>query len=408
MLLPDKINEYVTSVSQQIRWKKARARVSQEITNHIVDGRDSYMAQGLDEQTATDKAITDTGDSMDIGLQLDRIHRPKPQWTMFAWVAAFALMGLFISIVIFDNPHVTSSMVTQRIMITAVGVVIMMATYFADFTILGKYPREICLGVGSLMAIIHGMNPLTTHFVVLNMGFQLETFALVLPVVFAPIIYISRDKKYLGFLACLLTYGLLCVVTLISDQLSGFIHFMIIGTALMLIATAKNWFGINKLTGVVMVIIPHIIFFASMIFIFWNRSLPARMVGIIDPHSDPMGAGFATLQVRELLSNAVFLGEGVMPEFFPQAWLYSDYVLLTIIYRFGWLAFVMVMGALMLFIGTTTVRCMQQKSGLGFFVSIAVVLTLSAQIFMYVIFNMGVPTYTRYLCKSAYADYMLN
>ena len=35
-------------------------------------------------------------------------------------------------------------------------------------------------------------------------------------------------------------------------------------------------------------------------------------------------------------------------------------------------------------------RCMKQKSGLGFFVSIAIALTLLVQIFMYVSFNMGI------------------
>ena len=82
MCWPDKIKEYAVLVSQQIRWKKARNRVLEEITDHIVDGRDYYIAQGIDEQLATDKAIVDTGDYMIIGSELNRVHRPKPQWVI--------------------------------------------------------------------------------------------------------------------------------------------------------------------------------------------------------------------------------------------------------------------------------------------------------------------------------------
>ncbi|MCL2425259.1 MAG: hypothetical protein FWD05_02865 [Oscillospiraceae bacterium] len=37
----DRINEYVNTLCQQIRWKKAHLRVSDEMTNHIIDGRDA-------------------------------------------------------------------------------------------------------------------------------------------------------------------------------------------------------------------------------------------------------------------------------------------------------------------------------------------------------------------------------
>jgi len=386
----DKINEYAASVSQQIRWKRAHLRVSEEITNHIVDGRDYYIAQGFDEETATDKAIADTGDSMTIGTQLDRIHRPKPQWAMFAWVTGFLIVGLFISLFIFDDVNVTNTLLTRRLVLTAIGVVVMMAAYFADFTILGKYPRRICLGVGLLVTGTYSLSGFGTQLVVLDMQFQLQALALLLPVVFAPIIFISRNKKYWGLLGCLMVYGLLCLVTLNANQLSGFVHFAIIGMALLIVAVVKNWFGINRVIGVVLTLVPYIIFLVAMIFIYGRGNwISARLMGVINPHNDPLGFGFLAIQARELLSNAVLVGEGVMPDFFPQAWLYSDFILSTIIIRFGWLAFAVVMSAVLIFMGKVVVRCMKQKSGLGFYVSIAVALTLLVQIFMYVVFNMG-------------------
>jgi hypothetical protein len=214
MLSLDRINAYALSVCQQIRWKKAHLRISEEISNHIADGRDAYMAQGLDEQTATDKAITDIGDAPAIGTELDRIHRPKPQWVMFAWVAGFLLLGLSFSFFLFDDANVL-----DKIVYTAVSVVIMVGAYFADFTILGKHPVLVCLGVVLLMAVMFTFRNMP---LIMGMGHFSHVFALILPVVFAPIICISKNKRYLGLMQCLLIYWLFCIV---NDPCAALIQF---------------------------------------------------------------------------------------------------------------------------------------------------------------------------------------
>ena len=136
----NKIDEYANLVCQNIRWKKARSHVSEEIKNHLIDGRDSYMEQGFDEDAATDKSISESGDAVIVGNLLDRVHRPKPQWYMFAWVAGFLLFGLLISFTVFDNTDIST-----RLLWTAIGVVVMFGAYFADFTLLGKHPWKVFL-----------------------------------------------------------------------------------------------------------------------------------------------------------------------------------------------------------------------------------------------------------------------
>lgn len=53
----DKISGYIRTVCEQIRWKKAHGLVSEEIENHLMDQRDAFIAEGMDEETATDEAI---------------------------------------------------------------------------------------------------------------------------------------------------------------------------------------------------------------------------------------------------------------------------------------------------------------------------------------------------------------
>ena len=110
MRSPDRIEEYVALVCRQLRWKKAHYRVSAEMTDHIVDCRNAYMADGYDEITATEKSIADTGDAEAIGSQLDRIHRPKPQWGMFITTAALLAFGILVSLLFFTDDIIAESL----------------------------------------------------------------------------------------------------------------------------------------------------------------------------------------------------------------------------------------------------------------------------------------------------------
>jgi len=384
----EKINEYVISVCQQIRWKKVHLRISEEITNHVIDGRDAYIKQGLDEQEATERAIADTGDALTVGSQLDRAHRPKPQWIMFMWVTGLIFSGLAASLFVFGNENISN-----RLLWTAIGTIIMAGAYFTDFTILGRYPKTVCFGVGLLAWVGFQLQP-SFHGILITLPTLTQTIqiiALLFPVIFAPVIFSAKGKGYRGLIVCLAAYVYLCLIAFAAPALSGFTHFAIIGKILLLVALLKNWFGINKAIGILLSIIPGASILAFMLFVYRLESwIVMRLVHVFNPHSDPMARGFLALRVRELLSGAVLLGEGTIPDFFPQSWLYSDFILSTIISRFGWLVFVMIMGALLFFIIKAAMRCIKQKSGLGFFVSLAIIITFSVQVFMYVTFNLGI------------------
>ncbi len=63
----------------------------EEIENHLTDQKNSLLKEGFDEETATDKALTEMGDPVIVGEQLDHTHRPKPDWTLLALTGAMLL-----------------------------------------------------------------------------------------------------------------------------------------------------------------------------------------------------------------------------------------------------------------------------------------------------------------------------
>ena len=395
----DKINEYIESVCRQIRWKKAHFRVSDELKNHITDGRDIYINQGMSEKEATEKAISDTGDSTVVGMEFDRVHRPKPQWEMFAWVAGFTMLGLFISMFVFSEFNMAN-----RLLWTAVGVVIMLCAYFTDFTLVGKYPWAVFVGIVLLVILMSPMialNPfrVTTWINGIRdrsfMGLvfshnHLQSFVLLLPIAFVAVVYMMKGKGYKGIILSQLVYGFLLLLSAVTSiALSGFIHFAIIGMVLLLVTILRGWFGTHKVRSILLAVVPLMAVFPILMPWVGMHRVNVRLISILNPYADPYGSGFVTIQIRQLLSDAVLWGEGYASEFLPRRMMYSDFILTTVISRFGWIAFAVVMCAIVLFAVKIISRCLKQKSDLGFFVSLAVALTLLVQIFMYVAFNLG-------------------
>ena len=69
--------QYVDILTEQIRCRRARSLVSEEIGQHIEDQEQAYLREGMEAEAASREAVRQMGDPVETGLALDRIHRPK-------------------------------------------------------------------------------------------------------------------------------------------------------------------------------------------------------------------------------------------------------------------------------------------------------------------------------------------
>lgn len=77
--------EYLKSLTEQIRTKRARTMVAEEVEAHIEDQKQDFMAHGLGEEEAESMAVIEMGDPVEAGVKLDRVHRPKMDWIDGQW-----------------------------------------------------------------------------------------------------------------------------------------------------------------------------------------------------------------------------------------------------------------------------------------------------------------------------------
>jgi len=395
----DKVDQYVDLLCRQIRWKKAHARISEELTDHIADARDTYIAQGLEEEEATEKAISDTGDASELGSQLDRVHRPRAQGVLLFAVVGFLLAGILLRLFIWDDAG-RAGMLPFTVLPVAIGIVGLFAAYFMDFTLIGKYPKATYFTVLAITVVPLLLSPMIVpgvrmFLMVGRSAFYLSFTILLFPLALAGVIFRMKNRGYFGIIVCGLALALSGFVAILTPSVSSLLHLMGIGFALIFVAIYMNWFGVSRYKSFLLVItpavLPAIIFFVSM-----GAFRSSRFMAAFNPYSDPLGFGFIAVTTRRVLRSAEFFApEATVAEYgmsasaLPHSILYSDLFLTALISRLGWIAFAVISVALMIFIIRSFALCMRQRSDLGFFVALAVLMTLSAQVLSYIVFNLG-------------------
>lgn len=89
--------EYLSAVQKQIRWKRAQKVVLEELRQHIDDQVDTFISQGMNRQEAIQHAIVQMGDPITVGLELDRIHRPKTDFGLLFLTIGLITIGVLSS-----------------------------------------------------------------------------------------------------------------------------------------------------------------------------------------------------------------------------------------------------------------------------------------------------------------------
>ena len=159
MQQPDKFKDYAELVCGRLRWKKARPVVAREIETHLQDQCDALMCGGMGKEEAVDESIRQMGDAVEIGTSLDRVHRPKPSWSLLILTGILLLAGLGIHLFItYDNDY--SDLFFKHMIAAILGFGCLTGAYFVDFTILGKRPLVFFIGAVALIGCVVLFDPL--------------------------------------------------------------------------------------------------------------------------------------------------------------------------------------------------------------------------------------------------------
>ncbi len=372
--------------------------VLEEIENHITDQKNALLIEGVDEETATDKALTEMGDPVIVGEQLDHAHRPKPDWTLLTLTGAMLLLGFAIQFFI-DSTAAGTWIVEQQMLWAGIAIIVMLAAYFADFTIVGKYPRTIfftlcvitavcCFFTGTILGrAIYAIYPL-----------------LLFPIAFAGLVYSMRNTGYGGLILCGAAFVVPAFLSMLVPSLTVLFLLAVSCLTILTASVLKGWFNVSKLSALLILYIPTVVVLSASFFMFimgiGDRA--ERLRCIFTPSLDPQRMGYMGATVQRILAHSQFIGSG-MPmndyrvpveasnilaaRILPT--INTDYLLTYLIYQFEWIALLAIVALFAVFIIRVAMLCKKQKSVVGFLTSTAIISTFSVQFIVYIASNLG-------------------
>lgn len=418
-----KTDEYLNALTDQIRYKKARSAVSDEIRSHIEDQTEAFIHDGIEEGNAEKMAVKEMGDPIEAGIALDRIHRPQMAWGMIGLVALLSITGLILQYLAqleFSKIQMSGSQtsadgigsmfqgdIQKSIFIVILGLAMMVLVCYADYSRIGFWTKEIMvlLFLGILLGkqffgvTING----SQSWVVLGpVSINITMLLFLFIPLYGAALYSYRGKGYRGMLCGLIwmlppVWIALRIPSIMTAMLL-FITFMVVLTT----AVLRGWFQTaRKRTVTVMwtgvLLIPVCLYFLAIargagyqvqrIQIYINYL--ARLFGNANASSES-GQNYMLESVHQLVIKSKLIGGGQISEGAASVMQQSNYYMLTYALSFyGILAAAALFGAVIYVFCRFLRISLRQKNQLGMIMGMACSTIFLLQVILYFLNNLG-------------------
>ena len=127
------------------RGSKAKQEVEREIRTHIEDQAQAYEQAGRTREEALEEAVRQMGSPVEVGIDMDRIHRPKNNWMVLGMAMLLSLAGLLVQyfcIYRFGTENlyrINQDAFARQCLYTFLGLGFMSILYFCDYSLFSRY-----------------------------------------------------------------------------------------------------------------------------------------------------------------------------------------------------------------------------------------------------------------------------
>lgn len=376
------MEKYLETLLSQIRCKKARPYIEAEIKGHIECQIEDNMSAGLSFEEAEKNAIEDMGDPVEVGVSLDRIHKPQVAWSMVVLVGMISIVGVMLHY--FIGKEIMELIPLGQIHpLTArsngnyfggvlFGLVAMAVVYWIDYSVIAKYSRiigTILLALGIFGTIfgytVNGVSQLGIG------GIQLTTLLMLYVPIYGAIIYKYRNTKWKGLILSIL--WLLAPVFIAFRMNNLYLAFVLYISmfSMLIIAVVDGWFLLPKKKSIFLLSVALVFSQVIGLVILYLSDLllsdyqKARIHAFMHPGFDGNGVGYMSANLRNQHMNSVLIG-GDGKEILSSGNNYtSDFILTYITGSYGKLAGMIVCVAMAVLITTVFVAMTKQKNRVG-------------------------------------------
>lgn len=384
--MPDRIDAFLEAVGAEIRWKKARPRLTEEIRTHLLDQRDAYAARGMAEDEAQAEAVRQMGDPVALGADLDRVHRPRPQWGLLALALALTAAGAFLRYSL--TPHTGLQDRQMDLLGGLVGAGALAAGYLLDISFLSRRAWWAC---AALAAVFICFLPWEVNSAAWMSAQMLALF----PLTLALVLWKQRGKRWRGAAVCLGWTALAAAGCCLCPSVYALVLVTVAGLVLGLFFAWRDWLGLGRKKSVALVLALGLGVLAVMVAARWEHLQYSLFADL-----GPRNQGYFAFILRQALALARWIGPAELPawaaeegftlqQVIPE--IDGDALLVNLICTWGWLPFLALVGAFLAFFLWLLRKTLRLGQTLGRAVCLAALTTLAVQALASLSLTLGVP-----------------
>lgn len=365
----DKINVYVEKVCSFVKNKEVHSQISLELKDHIEELAEEFIASDIPEDEAVEKAISQMGDAEEIGRKLDKVHKPKPEWSI--WIMTLFLSAVGLLAIYFIGKEMTNpDLFSDSLIYNTIGMGIVIGLYLMDYKKIKKFSLIIYL--------------ITLIFMILS--------RLLLP---SQIFYSSQCIPFLlvlGIAGIFDRWDMNKPVNLVSGM-------MMLAVPIILLVNGSNIcsMSICYLLGIVILVAAGIkkryislYIAAGIIFIsFTIGSVPYRIARfLVLFKSDSIQA----LQLKPLLCSSGLFGNGFLEKskttLLP--FMHTEFIYCYIVYVFGWIVGITLLTVIAFFIFRIIKVAVKSKDNYGRLLVFGFAAILAAEFCFNILMTFGI------------------
>ena len=381
------IQAYIDDVCSEIRFREAHREIRLELATHVQEIVQEYLSEGFSEPEAVSQAIAQMGSADIVGKQLNKVHKPKPEWSILILSLLFVSLGLLTMYFIEKQGLFTSAPIpifTRSLVFTIIGTAIVTGLYLFDYRKFEPYSKHIYLGAALVLIIVmitgqpvNGILYLRIGPIYLNI---VEISPLLFSIALAGILNTwdwNGPKKSLQGLFLLLVP---LVLILACGSSSAGIIYSITCITLMIVSGGRHG-NLLSLIGLVSGTI--------MLSIISTPYRLMQLLAFINPEKEPTGSGWLNIQLSKLIGSSGLYGQGftLKPKLIPG--LHTDFIFSYITFTFGWIAGAVLATLFVLFIIRVTRIATVVKSNYAKLLISSFVTIFAVQFIWNIFMNLG-------------------
>jgi cell division protein FtsW (lipid II flippase) len=338
---------FLNEVTGQIRSKEARVYVANELNYHLKEAKKVWMEKGLSENEAEEKAVEQMGNPTKLGIQMNKLHRPKVDWWLILLLAAS--MGLsflpMFSLGYMNDMH----FIIYKVLIAFLGVTATVGIMLVDYRKWKRFGRLFyTIGIFLLVMLAFFSNTMINGLKLIKLGPITIESLMALPLFYLAWSSFFNNQKLKIWQFLLLFLSPILLFLALPSISTIYLYCMMVFVMLWWSKFSKKVKWVIS-TGTFSLIIVTCL-------IVWPFIKPyqiERFLAFVNPEKYSDGAGFMILKSQELIGKAGWFGwfrgfgQPRIKEFIPEA--HTNFVFVSFTYSYGWLFGVLLVVILLLF-----------------------------------------------------------